>query len=93
MSAQAGIVACDVVRHGVLRLSWDDGYTGVASLHCTLEAGGAYGFLTDAAAFARVRVAADRSGVFWTDPDGDRVGFSSESLRARAQHRSFDAAA
>lgn len=93
MSAQAKIVACTVQRHGVLQVTWDDGYQGPVDLHCTMERGGVYGFLTDATAFGRVAIAEDGQSLVWIDPDGDRIGFGSETLRARASKRAFDAAA
>lgn len=93
MSAQAKIVACELVRHGVLQVSWDDGFSGPVDLHCTIERGGVYGFLNDPATFARVAVADDGQAIAWNDPDGDRIGFRAETLRARAMKRAFDAAA
>jgi len=93
MSAQPKIVGCTVQRHGVLQVTWDDGFSGVVDLHFTVERGGVYGFLADAAAFARVSIAPDGQSVVWIDPDGDRIGFGSETLRVRAGRRAFDAAA
>lgn len=93
MSAQEKIVACEVARHGVLQVTWDDGFSGAVDLHCTMERGGVYGFLNDAAAFARVAVSEDGRSLVWIDPDGDRITFGSETLRVRAGKRAFDAAA
>jgi len=93
MSAQAKIVACTIARHGVLQVGWDDGYSGFVDLNCTMERGGVYGFLADAAAFAKVAIAEDGRSLVWIDPDGDRIAFGTETLRVRAGKRAFDAAA
>jgi hypothetical protein len=93
MSDQSKIVACEVPRHGVLRVTWEDGFSGNVDLHCTIERGGVYGFLVDPAAFAKVAIAEDGEALVWRDPDGDRIGFGTETLRVRAGKRVFDAAA
>jgi len=94
MSESQAIAALRTLRHGVLEVTWADGFVGQVDLHGLIERGGVYSALTNAKTFARVAIAPDHRSIVWTDCDGDRIELGSPSLRVRAGVRTgFDAAA
>ncbi|MQT12420.1 DUF2442 domain-containing protein [Segnochrobactrum spirostomi] len=84
MSEVSKIVAVDVVRHGVLQIRWDDGYTAPVDLKWIIARGGVYAFLKDPVAFSHVLTSRDGRSVLWSDPDGDIISIGADALRARA---------
>jgi hypothetical protein len=94
MGESQGIVALRTLRHGVLEVTWADGFVGQVDLQGLIDRGGVYATLTVPAKFSRVAIAQDRQSIVWTDCDGDRIELGSPSLRVRAEVRcGFDAAA
>lgn len=94
MSESQGIAALQIVRHGVLGVTWSDGFVGQVDLQGLIGRGGVYASLTNPKIFSRVAIAADGQSIVWTDCDGDRIELGSPSLRVRAEVRcGFDAAA
>jgi len=94
MSGSQEIAALKVVRHGVLEVSWADGFVGQIDLQGLIGRGGVYASLTNPKTFSRVAVAPDAQSIVWTDCDGDRIELGSASLRVRGELRcGFDAAA
>jgi len=94
MRESQAIVALRIVRHGVLEVTWADGYVGIVDLLGLIERGGVYSTLGNPATFARAAIAGDQNSICWVQCDGDRIDVGSPSLRVRAGVRqSFDAAA
>jgi hypothetical protein len=94
MSGSQEIAALKIVRHGVLEVSWADGFVGQIDLQGLIGRGGVYASLTNPKTFSRVAVAPDGQSIVWTDCDGDRIELGSASLRVRGELRcGFDAAA
>jgi hypothetical protein len=94
MSGSQEIAALKVVRHGVLEVTWADGFVGQVDLQGLIGRGGAYASLSSPKVFGRVTIAPDAQSIVWTDCDSDRIELGSASLRVRAEVRcGFDAAA
>jgi hypothetical protein len=94
MSGSQGIAALRVVRHGVLEVTWADGFVGQVDLQGLIGRGGVFSCLSAPAVFARAAVAKDGQSVVWAGCDGDVIDLGSQSLRVRAEVRAgFDAAA
>jgi hypothetical protein len=94
MSEFQGIAALRTLRHGVLEVTWADGFVGQVDLQGLIDRGGVFSCLSAPAVFARAAVAPDRRSIVWSGCDGDVIELGSQSLRVRAEVRSgFDAAA
>lgn len=88
MSEIPKITQVDAVLYGVLKLTWDDGYSGVVDLRPVLGDGEIFAFLrNDPKAFDGVRCDEFGHCVFWIDPQGRDIDIGSWSLRQRAERQ------
>jgi hypothetical protein len=83
----ARIVSAEPVIQGVLKIEWDDGYTGVVDLRPVIERGGIFAYLRDPQHFRQVRVGEYGHALVWiTERDGE-IDFGTDSLRRRAEQQ------
>lgn len=76
------------VIDGVLKLEWNDGFAAVVDVRSLIADGDMFAFLrNDPKRFATVALGELGHAVFWLDEAGDEVGFSSNSLRERAERQ------
>lgn len=88
MSEIPKITQVDAVLYGVLKLTWDDGYSGIVDLRPVLGDGEAFAFLrNDPKAFDGIQRDEFGHCVFWIDPQGRDIDIGSWSLRQRAERQ------
>lgn len=75
------ITAAEVVLHGVLKLTWNDGYQGLVDLRPFIRDGEIFEPLRDPARFGQVAVEEYGHSIYWLDDAGDEVDFGCDRLR------------
>jgi hypothetical protein len=85
MTEIARITSAEAVIHGVLKIRWDDGYSGVVDLRPVIARGGVFAYLQDPERFRTVEVAEFGHALVWTTETGDAIDFGADSLRRRAE--------
>jgi hypothetical protein len=75
------------VVHGVLKLTWDDGYEGVVDLRPIITEGEIFEPLRDPERFRTVQVSQFGHSVYWLDDEGDDVDFGCDRLRELAERQ------
>ncbi len=78
------IVSAEPVIHGVLKIQWNDGYTGVVDLRPVIERGAVFTHLQDPNRFQQVRVGEHGHSIYRTNERGEEIDFGADSLRRRA---------
>jgi hypothetical protein len=68
------------VLHGILKISWRDGFAGVVDMRSILARGDMFAFLRDdPGRFKKVVLEEYGYKIFWLDDDGDEIDFGSQS--------------
>jgi hypothetical protein len=75
------------VIHGVLKLTWDDGYEGVVDMRPIIMRGKSLAFLQNPQNFAKVKLGEYGRSIGWIDEKGEKMDFGSLSLRQRAERQ------
>ncbi len=78
------IVDARPVIHGVLKVSFDDGYVGVVDIRPLIAKGKVYSWLSAPSRFAAVKVDEFGHSVSWLDDQGYSIDFSADSIRRDA---------
>ena len=81
------ITSAEAVVPGVLKLTWNDGYEGVADLRGIIARGGMFSTLRDPQYFGSVRVAEYGHSIFWGDESAEDVDFGCDRLREIAEEQ------
>lgn len=81
------IVSVEPVIHGVLKISWNDGYTGVVDLRPVIARGKIFTFLQQPENFQKVQIGEYGHGLVWVNEQGQEIDFGTDSLRQRAEHQ------
>lgn len=81
------IVEAQAVIHGVLKVSFNDGYVGVVDLRPLISKGKIFSWLNAPAHFAAVKVEGYGHSVSWTDDTGYEIDLSADSLRRDAERQ------
>ena len=80
------IVAAAPVIHGVLKITWDDGYTGLVDMRPVLARGKVFTPLQNPALFDRVSVGEFGHAIEWpVEAGGVPLDFASNTLREKAE--------
>jgi len=79
------IVSAEPVLLGVLKIVWDDGYTGLVDLRPILARGKVFAYLQNPQNFQEVRVTDFGHSIEWLDEEGDQIDFASGTLREKAE--------
>ena len=77
----------EVPRYPVLRLTYDDGFSGEVDFSETIARGGVMTLLTDPAAFGDVKIGEGGRSLGWVDAKGDDVDFCADALRFKAEEQ------
>ena len=85
MTEIARIASAEPVIHGVLKVKWTDGYTGIVDLRPVIERGKIFTYLQDPNNFQKVKVGENGHAIFWINERGEEIDFGSDSLRQRAE--------
>ncbi len=80
------IVSAAPVIHGVLKITWDDGYTGLVDMRPVMARGKVFAPLQDPAMFDMVRVSEFGHSIEWPAEEGrPQLDFASNTLREKAE--------
>jgi Protein of unknown function (DUF2442) len=74
----------------VLRLTFDDGWSGTVDFAPVIAKGGMFTFMGDPAAFATVQIGERGRSLLWIDPKGEEVDFCADALRMQAETRAVE---
>lgn len=81
------ILSAEPVVHGVLKLTWNDGYEGVVDLRGIMARGKVFEPLSNPDYFKAVRVGEYGHSIYWGEPDNEDVDFGAERLRQIAEQQ------
>ncbi|WP_245422228.1 DUF4160 domain-containing protein [Rhodoplanes serenus] len=81
------IVAAEPVLHGVLKLTWDDGYEGIVDLRGIMAHGDIFTPLRDPASFKTVHVSPFGHSIYWGEEGDETVDFGCDRLRDLAEQQ------
>jgi hypothetical protein len=87
MSDLLRITAAEPVLHGVLKLTWNDGYEGIVDLRGTIADGMLFAHIRDAENFKKVRVERYGHSIFWGEDGDEEVDFGCDRLREMAEEQ------
>ncbi|MCZ7657642.1 MAG: DUF2442 domain-containing protein [Xanthobacteraceae bacterium] len=87
MTEIARIVSAESVIQGVLKITWNDGYTGVVDLRPVISRGNIFTYLQDAENFKSVRVGDHGHAIYWMNERGEEIDFGADALRQRAERQ------
>jgi hypothetical protein len=79
------IASAEPVMLGVLKIVWDDGYTGLVDLRPILARGKVFTHLQNPKNFQKVQVSEFGHSVEWFDEKGEQIDFASGTLREKAE--------
>jgi hypothetical protein len=79
------IASAEPVMLGVLKIVWDDGYTGLVDLRPILARGKVFTYLQKPKNFQKVQVTEFGHSIEWLDHNGDQIDFASGTLREKAE--------
>jgi len=81
------ITKVEVPRHPVVRLTYDDGFSGEVDFADTVSRGGVMAGLADPALFRQVQIGEDGRSLGWINPEGEEVDFCADALRFKAEEQ------
>ncbi len=87
MKKRPCIVGAQVVMHGVLKVTFADGYVGVIDLRPLIAKGKVFAWLGDPEHFTAIRIDEFGHSVSWLDGDGYPIDLSADSLRRDAERQ------
>jgi hypothetical protein len=87
MKRLPSIADAQPVIHGVLKVTFDDGYEGVVDLRPLIAKGRVFAWLSALEHFAAVRVDEFGHSVSWLDDEGYAIDLSADSLRRDAERQ------
>lgn len=87
MSELPRIVSAEPVMHGVLKLTWNDGYEGIVDFRGIIARGKVFEPLANRDYFKTVRVSEYGHSIYWGEPDNEDVDFGADRLRQIAEQQ------
>jgi hypothetical protein len=81
------IVDVSVPRYPVLRLTFDDGFSGEVDFTDVVGRGGVMTLLQDPAVFELVKIGDRGRSLGWVDAEGGDVDFCADALRFQAEEQ------
>jgi Protein of unknown function (DUF2442) len=81
------IVSAQPVIHGVLKITFTDGYEGVVDLRPTIARGRIFTHLQNPKNFAKVRVSEYGHSIEWINEKGEEIDFGADTLRSKAENQ------
>ena len=85
MTEIARVISAEPVIHGVLKIEWDDHYTGIVDLRPIIARGKVFTYLQNPDNFRKVKVGEHGHAVYWVNEQGEEIDFGADSLRQRAE--------
>ena len=87
MSEMPRILSAEPVVHGVLKLTWNDGYEVIVDLRGIIAKGKIFGPLSNPDYFKSVRVSEYGHSIYWGEPDNEDVDFGADRLREMSEQQ------
>lgn len=87
MSDILRIISAEPVLHGVLKLTWNDGYEGIVDLRGTIADGELFEDVRKPETFKKVHVAEFGHYIYWLDRNGTEIDFGCDNLRELAEQQ------
>jgi Protein of unknown function (DUF2442) len=88
MSEIIRMTSVEPVLHGVVKITWLDGYEAVVDLRPVIAEGDVFECLLGSPErFSTVKLAEFGPAIYWLDNDGDEIDFGLDSLRRRAERQ------
>jgi len=81
------IKTAEPVLHGVLKLTWNDGYEGIVDLRGIIADGELFEYIRNPENFKKVRVSDYGHSSEWIDEKGDEIDFGCDRLREIAEEQ------
>ncbi len=81
------IVDAQVVIHGVLKVTFDDGYQGVVDLRPLIAKGKVFAWLSAPEHFSAVRIDEFGHSLSWLEGNGYSIDLSADSIRRDAERQ------
>jgi uncharacterized protein DUF2442 len=81
------IASVEPVVHGVLKLSWNDGYEGIVDLRGIIADGEIFEHIRNPENFKKVRVANFGHSIYWGEEADEEVDFGCDRLREIAEEQ------
>jgi hypothetical protein len=75
------------VLHGVLKITWNDGYEGLVDLRGIMADGPLFEHIRDPENFKQVRVEGYGHSIYWGDEGNEEVDFGCDGLREMAEEQ------
>ena len=73
--------------HGVLKLTWDDGYEGLVDLRPLIAHGKIFTYLQSSENFSKVNLDEYGHCILWVNDDGYEIDFGADNLREKAENQ------
>jgi hypothetical protein len=87
MSDILTIEKAESVLHGVLKITWNDGYEGLVDLRGIMAEGQIYEHIRTPDNFTRVRVEGYGHSIYWGEEGHEEVDFGCDGLREMAEEQ------
>ena len=87
MSEMLRIVSAEAVLHGVLKITWNDGYEGIVDLRGTISSGEIFEHIRNPTNFLDVKVESFGHSIYWGKEDDEEVDFGCDRLREIAEEQ------
>jgi hypothetical protein len=81
------IISAEAVIYGVLKISWNDGYTGLVDLRPVIARGKIFTYMQQPENFQKFQVGEYGHGIVWINEQGEEIDFGADSLRQRAEQQ------
>ena len=72
--------------HGVLKLTWNDGYEGIVDLRPVISRGQIFVYLQSPENFKKVKLEEYGHSIGWINASGEEIDFGSDNLRRKAEN-------
>jgi hypothetical protein len=80
--------SCEPILHGVVKITWLDGYEAIVDLRPVIAEGDVFAFLRHSPErFNAVKLAEFGHAIYWLDDNGDEIDFGADQLRRRAERQ------
>lgn len=87
MSNSLHILTAEPVLHGVLKLTWNDGYEGIVDLRGVIADGEIFERIRRPENFKKVRVESYGHSIYWGEEGDEDVDFGCDRLREMAEEQ------
>ncbi len=87
MSDMLRIETAEAIVHGVLKITWNDGFEGIVDLRGIIVDGDIFEHIRNPANFRRVKVESYGHSIYWGEDGNEEVDFGCDRLREIAEEQ------